>query len=83
MAIVHDLVPDIDRRPVFLERALDDLDRPFDPGTKPSGLRQHHSHHLASPYRRPRRDGVPPKSAVAYPCHNSRTARNAATLLHI
>ena len=44
MPVVHDLVPDIDRRAVFLERALDDLDRPFDPGTKPAGLRQHHSH---------------------------------------
>ena len=38
MAVVHDLVADIDRRTVFFERALDDLDRPFDPGTEPSWL---------------------------------------------
>ena len=48
VAVVHDLVADIDRRAVFFERALDDLDRPFDPGAKPAGLGQHHSHHFAS-----------------------------------
>src|SRR6266576_55671 len=36
MAVMHDLVPDIDRRAVLLQRALDDLDRAFDPGTKPA-----------------------------------------------
>ncbi len=48
VTVVDDLVPDIDRRAVFLDRALDDLDRAFDSGAKPSGLCQHHSHHVAS-----------------------------------
>src|SRR5207249_4609999 len=48
VAVVHDLVTHVDRRTIFLKRPLDDLDRPFDPGTKPSGLGKHHSHHLAS-----------------------------------
>ena len=49
VAVVHDLVADIDRRAVFLERALDDLDRAFDPGAEASRLGQHHPHHIASP----------------------------------
>ena len=43
VAVVHDLMPHIDRRPIFLQGALDDLDRAFDPGTEPAGLGQHHS----------------------------------------
>ena len=35
-AVVHDLVPDIDRRAVALQRPLDDLDRPVDPGAEPA-----------------------------------------------
>jgi len=38
VTVVDDLMTDIDRRAVFLERALDDLDRPFDPGTEASRL---------------------------------------------
>ena len=44
MAVVHDLVPDIDRRAVFLDRPFDDLDRPLDTGTKAPGLGQDHPH---------------------------------------
>ena len=47
--VVHDLVPDIDRRPVFLERPLDDLDRAFDPGAKAARLGQDHSHRPPRP----------------------------------
>ena len=35
--VVDDLVPDVDRRAVFLERPLDDLDRPTTPAQKPRG----------------------------------------------
>jgi hypothetical protein len=38
MTVVHDLVTNIDRGPIFFERPLDDLDRAFDPGAEPSGL---------------------------------------------
>ena len=34
VAVVDDLVADIDRRPEFLERQLDDLDRPVDAGAE-------------------------------------------------
>ncbi len=33
-AVVHDLVPDVDRRAPFLERHLHDLDRPVDAGAE-------------------------------------------------
>jgi hypothetical protein len=36
--IMNDFVADIDRRPELFERALDDLDRSFDPRAKASGL---------------------------------------------
>jgi len=39
--VVHDFVPHINRRAVLLQRPLDDLDRPFDAGTKSARLRQH------------------------------------------
>jgi hypothetical protein len=38
MPIVNDFVADIDRRPVFFECALDDLDRSFNPCAEASGL---------------------------------------------
>jgi hypothetical protein len=38
MPIVDNFVADIDRRSVFLERTLYDLDRSFDPRAEPSGL---------------------------------------------
>jgi hypothetical protein len=31
---VDDLVPDVNRRPIFGQRPFDDLDRPVDTGTK-------------------------------------------------
>ena len=34
MLVVHDLVPDIDRRAVFRDGPLDDLDGPVDPGAE-------------------------------------------------
>jgi hypothetical protein len=37
--VMYDLVPDIDRRTVFLERALNDFDGTDDPRTKSAGLR--------------------------------------------
>ena len=36
--VVHDLVPHINRRAELRDRALDDLDRPIDPGTKAARL---------------------------------------------
>ncbi len=35
--VVDDLMPDIDRRAIFLDRQLDDLDRPVDARAKPRG----------------------------------------------
>src|SRR5262249_28734003 len=37
MTIVDDFIPDIDRRPVFLEGEFDDLDRTVDPGAEATG----------------------------------------------
>jgi hypothetical protein len=37
--VVNDLMPHIDRRAIFLERALDDLDRTYNACTKSAGLR--------------------------------------------
>ena len=42
--VVHDLVADIDRRAVFLQRPLDDLDGAHDAGAKAARLRQIHFH---------------------------------------
>jgi hypothetical protein len=39
MPIVNDFMADVDRRAIFFEGALDDLDRSFDPRAKASGLR--------------------------------------------
>ena len=44
VAVVDDLVADIDRRSVFLDRALDDLDRALDSGAKSPRLSQDHPH---------------------------------------
>jgi hypothetical protein len=38
MPIVDDFVADIDRRTIFFESALDNLDRSFDPRAESSGL---------------------------------------------
>ena len=40
MAVVDDLVAHIDRRPVFLQRPLDDLDRALDAGAETARLSQ-------------------------------------------
>src|SRR6266478_1199593 len=42
--VVHDFVADIDRRPILLKGALDDLDRTHDAGTKAAGLGEIHFH---------------------------------------
>ncbi len=44
VAVVHDLVADIDRRAVFLERPFDDLDRALDAGAETPGLGQDDPH---------------------------------------
>ena len=44
MFVVHDLVADIDRRAVFLQRALDDLDGAHDAGTETARLREDDAH---------------------------------------
>ena len=46
MLVVHDLVAHIDRRTVFLQRALDDLDRAHDAGAEAAGLGQNDLHQL-------------------------------------
>ena len=42
--VVHDLVPHIDRRAVFLQRALDDLDRAHHAGAETARLGQNDLH---------------------------------------
>ena len=45
MAVVHDLVAHIDGLAIFLERPLDDIDRPDDAGAKAPRLGKNHAHH--------------------------------------
>ena len=40
MPVVHDLVAHVHGRPELVQRQLDDLDRPVDPGTKAARSRQ-------------------------------------------
>ena len=40
MTVVHNLVTDVDRRAILLQRALDDLNRPLDAGAKAARLSQ-------------------------------------------
>jgi hypothetical protein len=56
ITVMHDLVPDIDRCAIFLQRDLDDLDRPVDTGAKAAWARQkncqgpfRHSNYLTLP----------------------------------
>ena len=56
VAVVHDFVTDIDRRAVFLQRPLDDLDRPLDAGAKAAGLGQDDANHGSFSNRRRRAD---------------------------
>ena len=44
MAVVHDLVADVDRRTVDLQRSLDDVDGANDAGAEAAGLGQDHPH---------------------------------------
>ena len=44
MLVVNDLMADVDRRAVFLERPFDDLDSPDHAGTKAARLSQKHFH---------------------------------------
>ena len=46
--VVHDLVPDVDRRAVFLERALDDFDGAHDAGAESARLRKNDFHGRAA-----------------------------------
>ena len=46
--IVDDLVPHIDRRAIFLERALDDLNRTYNACAKSAGLGQIYFHGMMS-----------------------------------
>ena len=48
MAVVHDFVTHIDRRAVFLQRALDDLDGPLHAGAEAAGLGQDDADHAVS-----------------------------------
>jgi hypothetical protein len=54
---VNDLVADVDRRAVFLERALDNLDRAHDACAEAARLRQNdlHDHLAGAPVVRKRR----------------------------
>ena len=42
--VVHDLVPHVDRRAIFLQRALDDLDGAHDAGAESAWLSQNDPH---------------------------------------
>ena len=44
MAVVHDFMPDIDRRAKLCQRLLDDVNGPDDAGAEPARLRKHHLH---------------------------------------
>ena len=48
MAVVHDLVANVDRRTEPLERVLDDIDRTNHTRAKSARLREHHMHELTS-----------------------------------
>src|SRR6185312_8895613 len=67
--IVHDLVTHIDRRPVFLERAFDDLDGAHHAGAKSARLREDDPHRAPPLAPRPiaapavRKSGVRPLMA--------------------
>src|SRR4029079_2503252 len=49
--VVHDFVPHVDRRSIFIERALDNLNRTYDAGAEAARLRQYNFHH-APPFVR-------------------------------
>ena len=47
VAVVHDLVAHIDRRPVFVQRALDNVDGALDSGAETPRLGKNHPHDIA------------------------------------
>ena len=87
MAVVDDLVAHVDRRTVFLQRALDDLDRAHDAGAKTSGLGENDLHvRLIGAGEKPVRDhrprqGSSPETSASTRSFSLRNIdkRNAAT----
>src|SRR5262245_6882613 len=69
--VVHNLVPHVDRRSVFIECALDNLYRTHDPGTEAARFRQNDLH-PAAPFT--------PLIALACRRRSARSARNAISL---
>ena len=67
MLIMHDFVTNIDRRPVLLERTLDDLDRPDHAGTETARLGKNHLHALLLTFDAAPRDVVSLLRAEARP----------------
>jgi hypothetical protein len=56
VSVVHDLMPNVNRRPVMLERQLDRLDSALHAGTKPPRRRkQNPLHHRAHRSRAPKK----------------------------
>src|SRR5262249_15448693 len=80
MPIMHDLMAHVDGRPELLERPLDDLDRPLDPGAEAPRLGQHNPHSpIASrigPVRG--RPSCPNYSRNFLSCHRRACARAVA-----
>ena len=53
VAVVHDLVAHIDGPAIFLERVLDDVDRPHHAGAKPTRLGKNDAHHRGQSFLLP------------------------------
>src|SRR5690606_14719449 len=72
-AVVHHLVPHVDRRPEGLDGALDDLDRAIDAGAETAGIGEDdvHGGHSSAPGRNPgatrRRPPAPTRRPAASP----------------
>ena len=74
--VVHDLVAHVDRRPVFIERAFDDLDRAHDAGAKPARLGQNNLH-LPPPFSFPFPAAAPFAAARRRRCLSASTSMSA------
>ncbi len=74
--VVHDFVTHIDRRAVFLQRPLDDLDRPLDAGAETAGLGQDDADHGQISNRR--RGAESPTEWAGYGIPPPREQRRAA-----
>jgi len=57
--VVHDLVADVHRRAVHLQRPLDDLDRAIDAGAEAARLGEQHLHQSTPITRTANRSGIP------------------------